>query len=251
MDYNIRVFDEFTHEYDEWFDENRSAYESEISALRKFVPKKGKGMEIGVGTGRFAVPLGIKTGIEPARAMADIARNRGIKVYEAVAERLPFKDDVFDFVLLVTTICFLRDPVRALREARRVLRSNGKIIIGMIDKDSPLGKIYESRKERSRFYRHARFFTVTEVLDWLSSLQFDRFGICQTIFNGPDEITDIEPVKEGYGGGGFVVIRARKFQGRTAQNQSCRTDRLNPMQKCGCSAASPTKNRRSKTKTTK
>jgi len=36
-----------------------------------------------------------------------MARERGIKVYEAYAEELPFEDESFDFVLLVTVLCFL------------------------------------------------------------------------------------------------------------------------------------------------
>jgi len=38
-----------------------------------------------------------------------MARDRGIKVIHAVAERLPIKDSQFDFALMVTTICFLDD----------------------------------------------------------------------------------------------------------------------------------------------
>lgn len=100
-----------------------------------------------MGTGRFAVPLGIRIGVEPAKAMADIAQKRGIEVYKAKAEKLPFDDSSFDFVLIVVTICFVQDPVQALREAKRVLKPGGYIIIGMIDKESFLGKLYESKKK--------------------------------------------------------------------------------------------------------
>ncbi|MHC1635338.1 MAG: class I SAM-dependent methyltransferase [Candidatus Methanospirareceae archaeon] len=89
---SIEIFERYAQEYDEWFDANRFAYESEIQALKKFIPKDSKGLEVGVGTGRFAVPLGVRVGVEPAKAMADIARKRGIEVYEAKAEELPFDD---------------------------------------------------------------------------------------------------------------------------------------------------------------
>ncbi len=36
-----------------------------------------------------------------------IARKRGIKVVEGMTEDLPFEDESFNFVLMVTTICFL------------------------------------------------------------------------------------------------------------------------------------------------
>jgi len=159
----IQVFEKWAREYDEWFDINRFAYNSEILALRKFIPQKGEGLEVGVGTGRFSVPLGIKIGVEPARAMADLARKRGIEVYEAKAEELPFESVSFDFVLMVTTICFLQDPMQALKEAKRVLKPEGHIIIGMIDKDSSLGNAYESKKERSKFYKYAQFYSVIPI----------------------------------------------------------------------------------------
>ncbi len=78
---SIEIFEKYAQEYDEWFDVNRFAYQSEVLALKKFIPENSKSLEVGVGTGRFAVPLGIKVGIEPAKAMADIARKRGIEVY--------------------------------------------------------------------------------------------------------------------------------------------------------------------------
>ena len=90
--------------------------------------------------------------------MADIAQRRGIKVYRAVAEALPFRPDSFDLVVMVTVLCFLRDPFLALTEATRVLKPGGQILIGMIDKDSPLGRYYEAHKQESKFYRQANFY---------------------------------------------------------------------------------------------
>lgn len=207
---NIEIFDMNAQEYDEWFDENRFIYESEIEALRKFIPGKGNGLEIGVGTGRFAVPFGIRIGVEPAKAMGDMARKRGIEVYEAKAEKLPFDNSSFDFVLFVMTICFIHNPLKALKEAKRILKDGGKIIIGMIDKESFLGKLYEKKRKDSKFYGYAKFYTVRQVLDWLKKIGFDNIQTCQTIFKNPKEITMIEPVKEGYGEGGFIVISALK-----------------------------------------
>lgn len=205
-----RVFEEAAEKYDQWFDKNRHAYESELLALRRFIPKAGKGLEVGVGTGRFASPLGIPIGVEPAKAMAEIAQRRGIKVYRTKAENLPFDNESFDFILMVTTICFVENPIQTLKEAERVLKPNGHIILGMIDKDSPLGKLYESRKKESTFYRYANFYSVNQVTNWLRQLKYAYIKICQTIFKNPEEIMAIEPIKEGYGEGGFVVISAER-----------------------------------------
>jgi ubiquinone/menaquinone biosynthesis C-methylase UbiE len=209
-DYNIRVFEKHALEYDQWFETHTYAYESEARAVRSLVPRGGKGLEVGVGTGRFASQVGITDGVEPAHTMASIARQRGIQVYEAAAEVLPFADELFDSLLMVTTLCFLDDPVQALREANRVLICGGRIVIGMIDKDSPIGKSYEAKKGRSTFFRHAHFYSVAQVINWLMQLGFGAIKTCQTIFKLPEEMTAIEPVKDGYGEGGFVVIAAHK-----------------------------------------
>lgn len=207
---SVEIFEKYAQEYDAWFDTNRFAYESEVRALKTFIPQDSNGLEIGVGTGRFAVPLGINVGVEPAKAMADRARKRGIKVYEAKAEKLPFADASFDFVLIVATLCFVQDPLQALREAKRVLKPGGYIIIGLIDKESFLGKLYESKKKESKFYNHATFYSIKQVSDWLKRLELEDIKIGQTIFKLPQEMTAIESVKAGYGEGGFVVIVAQK-----------------------------------------
>jgi len=204
------VFDHSAREYDDWFVRNEMAYRSELAAVKAFLPLSGRGLEIGVGTGRFAGPLGIEVGVEPAKAMAAIARQRGIKVLEAYAEALPFEDASFDFVLMVTVLCFLSDSFRALSEATRVLKPRGRLIIGLIDPDSPLGRAYETNKAKSRFYRQARFYTVSQVLIWLKDLGYQTPQTCQTIFQDLSASTEPEPIKAGHGEGGFVVIAAQK-----------------------------------------
>jgi ubiquinone/menaquinone biosynthesis C-methylase UbiE len=209
-DYNIHVYEKHAREYDRWFETHAYAYKSEVLAIRSLLLPGGKGLEVGVGTGRFASRVGIKVGVEPAQAVASIARQRGIEVYEARAEALPFADESFDSALMVTTICFLIDPLQSLREAWGVLKPRGYIVIGMIDKDSHLGRSYEAKKSRSTFYRYAHFYAVTQVIEWLKRSGFGEIKTCQTIFKLPREMTAVEPVKDGYGEGGFVVIAAQK-----------------------------------------
>ncbi len=207
---NIEIFERHAAEYDLWFEENEAAYKSEILALRDLIPTNGIGVEVGVGTGRFSGPLGIRIGVEPAKAMADRARRRGIEVHEARAEALHFQDEAFHFVLMVTTICFLEKPLQALAEAKRILRPGGRIIIGMIDPNSPLGKEYERKKARSKFYKYAQFHSVEQVMLWLESLDFDLIATRQTVFKGIKDINAAEPFEEGHGRGAFVAISARK-----------------------------------------
>ena len=175
-------------------------------------------MEIGIGTGRFAAPLGIKVGVEPAQAMRKVAQERGLKVIEGVAEALPFKDQQFDFALMVTTLCFVDDVERAFQEARRVIKPGGCFINGFVDRNSVLGKIYQRYKDHNVFYKVAEFYSVDEVVSHLEKAGFQDFTFTQTIFHKLDEITEAEPVKKGYGEGAFVVVRGIKPDNHT-QNQ--------------------------------
>ena len=83
----ISVFEKYTAEYEEWFEKNNFICQSELRAVKAFVPENRHGMEIGVGTGIFASPLNIKVGVEPSKKLAEMARTKGITVFEDFAER--------------------------------------------------------------------------------------------------------------------------------------------------------------------
>ncbi|MGM0496228.1 MAG: class I SAM-dependent methyltransferase [Bacillota bacterium] len=203
-------FNKFPDKYDKWFERNESIYKTELKAIRHFIPEKRKGMEIGVGSGKFAVPLGIKIGVEPSKEMRKLAKRRGIKVYNGKGEDLSFEDEEFDYVLMVTTICFLDNINRSFKEVKRVLKENSSFIIGFIDKKSPLGKVYLAKKDENIFYKDAEFHSAEEVLSLLEKNGFKNIEVVQTVFGNLEDINSIQNYKEGYGKGGFVVIKAEK-----------------------------------------
>ncbi len=203
-------FNQFAAEYDRWFDTHKFAYRSEVEAVRKFIPLERNGIEVGAGTGRFSIPFNIKTGVEPSKEMAAIARSRGLAIQNSTAENLPFPNEQFDFALFVTTLCFVDNPSLALQEAHRILKLPGKIIIGIIDRESSLGKKYESMKNKNKFYSCAKFYSTKDVMELLEQTHFKQIKTCQTIFSNPDEMKEKDEVKEGFGEGAFVVLSAIK-----------------------------------------
>lgn len=203
----IEIFNKHYNDYDEWFLDNKATYTSELEAVRDLIPLNSRGIEIGVGTGMFAAPLGVKTGVDPSINMAALAKNRGIDVIRAVAESLPFKDNIYDFVLMVTAICFFDNVDKALNEAFRIIKTKGTIVAAIIDASSPIGKQYQLNKNESTFYKDATFYSTDTITRFLSKAGFVNFEYNQALFN--DESTG-PMFKKGYGEGSFVVIKATK-----------------------------------------
>ncbi len=209
----VTAFDKHADEYDRWFDDNQPTYQAEVNALQRLVPQAGLGVEVGVGTGRFSVPFGVSIGVEPSRNMAQIAKSKNIAVCRAVGENLPFSDNQFDFVLLVTVVCFVKDVAPLLHEVRRVLKAGGRGIIGFIDKESALGQLYESRKDTDKFYAEAHFYSAPEIAALVGQAGFAELRFCQTIVGLPGNSTVVYQTREGYGAGAFVVVSATKPNG--------------------------------------
>jgi len=206
----ISAFEKHFSLYEEWFKKNEYAYQSELDAVKLLIPKFEKGLEVGIGTGKFAVPLGIKSGVEPSYEMRKIALERGLNVVDGVAENLPFENNSFDLVLMVTTVCFVDDVLKSFKESFRVLKDSGIILIGFVDRESTIGKIYQQNKEKSLFYKEATFYSTSEIVELLYEAGFKDFNFSQTIFHTLDKIKEKEPAKHGFGKGSFITIKAKK-----------------------------------------
>ena len=209
---HTKIFDQNVEAYEQWYEDYPQVFESELLALKEQfqkLPENLHGIEVGLGTGRFSVPLGIKEGIEPAKEMAALAVKRGISVVDGYAEQLPFGDLKFDFVLFVT-ICHLDNVKYAFAEAYRVLKPKGAILIGFLDKDRSVAKQYIENRHRSTFFTNANFFTVSRTQTLLKDVGFKNLEYNQTLFGDLDEIKEVQMPKEGFGEGSFVVVKATK-----------------------------------------
>ena len=203
-------FETYHHRYDDWFIRHATAYQSELLAVRALLPWHGLGLAIGVGTGRFAAPLGAAIGIDPGPEVLAYAAKRGILTVQAIAEALPFADSSFDYALSVTTICFVDDATAMLSEAWRVLKPGGEIVIAFIDRTSDLGQDYLAHQAENVFYREATFYSAGEVEHLLCDTGFTKPVWVQTLSKTLQETDEIEPLCTGHGQGAFVVVKANR-----------------------------------------
>jgi ubiquinone/menaquinone biosynthesis C-methylase UbiE len=207
----IAAFEKYWREYEKWFEEHHFVFLCEIEAIKQVLPPAGRKVEIGVGSGLFASALNIEEGCDPSLRMRQEAQERGIKAIDCVAENLPYENQSFDVALMITTICFVDDPKRSIKEINRILKPEGLVIVSFVDRESPLGKLYQEKKDKSHFYQEARFFSCREIVELLEQAGFVVEQIWQTVFGKLSEIKEVQPPKPGSGEGGFVVIRARKI----------------------------------------
>ncbi len=209
------VFDLNVQDYDNWFDtpKGKILFNMEVEAVKRLVRKMNHPfLEIGVGTGRFAKEIGIDFGIDPSQEALRLAKRRGIQVKKASGERLPFKDEFFGCVFILVTLCFVEDPGKVLAEAKRVLKPGGGLIVGLINRESPWGKLYLKKKEEGHpIYKHARLYSVKEVIEMMGIAGMQTEAYSSALLQPPSESPHEEAAYSWFKtGAGFICILARK-----------------------------------------
>jgi len=105
----------------------------------RFVPlASGKVLEVGIGSGLNFQFYGAKVeklhGLDPSLELQKMARRRAktapfpVEFVESSAESIPMEDHSFDTVVTTWTLCTIPNPVKALKEIKRVLKPDGQLI---------------------------------------------------------------------------------------------------------------------------
>ncbi|TYB91501.1 MAG: methyltransferase domain-containing protein [Kosmotoga sp.] len=220
-------FDAFAKNYDDWYRGKLGRFIDKVQKqlIEKLAePKAGeKALDIGSGTGNYSIWLAKKalevTAIDESREMMAIAKkkakkdNLNIELYLGKAESLPFSESIFDLVVSITSIEFVDNPPKVLREAIRVLKPGGRLVIGVLTKDSPWGKFYQSKikGDPNNVYAKAHLFTEEEIDELLNT----HYVLKKGLYIDPlEEFDEKEAWKreqskqdEQSNGAGFYVIR--------------------------------------------
>lgn len=95
-------------------------------------------LDIGCGTGVLLAALeerypdAVLAGVDPTREMLDIAGKRlskKVHIEQSWAEKLPFEAETFDVIVFCSVFHYIREPIVALKEVMRVLKSTGRLVI--------------------------------------------------------------------------------------------------------------------------
>jgi len=97
----------------------------------KFIIKefRGRVLDIGCGLGEFLEEYPNSSGIDINKYCVDYCKRKGLDVKLGSAIKIPYKDKSFDGIFCLCVLEHLKKPELAIREMRRVLKSNGKLIL--------------------------------------------------------------------------------------------------------------------------
>jgi SAM-dependent methyltransferase len=159
--------------HERWFRsaQGRRALEFEQGLFRKVWKPASpqRVLEVGCGTGIFLEwfrSMGhMVAGLDPSGESLELAGERlghRVRLTQGFAENLPYEDNEFDTVALITTLEFVDEPYAALREAFRVARRN--VLLGALNRFSIGGLDYSVRRFwKNSVYSRARFFSVFQL----------------------------------------------------------------------------------------
>jgi len=175
-----QLFDDMADSYDSWYEtpSGRVVDRIEKEVIYSYLePRAGmKVLDVGCGTGLYALDLASRglnvTGVDISRPMLEQARAKAqhagldIQFLEADAFQLPFNDQSFDAVIAVTVLEFAPDLSTALRETLRVLKTGGRLVVGLIGRDSDWWRLYDekSRRDPDNIFNRAHFYNLEELL---------------------------------------------------------------------------------------
>jgi ubiquinone/menaquinone biosynthesis C-methylase UbiE len=131
-------------------------------------------LEVGVGSGRNALPL--LANIEPQLVGLDLSREmlqqtktktkpfkKNLALIQADAEHLPFKRNIFDAIVCMSTMHYFSSTERILRIFGAAMKSNGLLVYGDLTLHELDHKGFLEKLEKTVSKAHSRYFKPSEI----------------------------------------------------------------------------------------
>jgi ubiquinone/menaquinone biosynthesis C-methylase UbiE len=127
--------------------------------------------------------------LEVAAARAPVDQPQPPRFIEGRIEQLPFRDGSVDVVAIVTVLCLVGDRTAAIREAVRVLRPGGRLVIGELGRwNAWAAKRRIKGWFGSSVWRAAHFMTAAELRRLVESSGLTVRATCGSVFYPPSGI---------------------------------------------------------------
>jgi ubiquinone biosynthesis O-methyltransferase len=221
------LFDNAAKDYDVWFDNAVGKFvdlvetECMFSLVDELVGMRV--LDIGCGTGHLSQKLckkGAKvTGIDISEKMLEKAcvkknaKGLDIEYKKMDVYDLEFHDSTFDYVFSMAAFEFIEDMERAFTSIKRVLKDDGIIIIGTIQKVGAWANLYESPAFSETVFANAYFKGLHDFKE-LDGIKVMSHKDCLFVPPGKTDdkytLENEQTIKEKGGIGGFLCVKMKK-----------------------------------------
>jgi|SRR3989338_2017208 len=150
-------------------DFGKSILEREAEYIYRELTGCQKILDIGCGIGYFEQKLSKLDiiGLDSSKEMLRQAQRRSNKKFViGNAENLGFNSSSFDAVFYVATLEFVTDYQRAIQEAWRVTKPNGKLLVMMLNPESEY--FHEHMQREDSYFKRIKHVDIREMRDYIS-----------------------------------------------------------------------------------
>lgn len=194
-------------------------------------------LDVGCGDGILALELSRRSanvvGVDASEDMIAAARMRAkergadVRFDIARAEALPFEATSFDVVIAVTVLCFVEDAAAALNEMVRVLKPDGRLIVGELGRCNTWAALRRIKGWLgSPVWRAARFRSRGDLLALAEGAGLQDAAVNGVIFYPPfgSAARTMAPIDPWLGrrttvGAAFLVLSASKPSVRETEKE--------------------------------
>lgn len=201
-----KIFDKIAHRYDGWYEQDMGRLIHQIQrqlVFKHLDPVKGqKLLDIGCGTGQYSIELarvGLEvTGIDSSEHMLAYAQKKSqelklnARFIEVDSQEFDYEKSYYDKVICVLALEYFTNPQKVLKKAYSSLKRGGKLVVGVIQANSPWSSFYKemANNDELSVYKHASFYKPDDLR---KKLTWGHFFYEEALYFSPN-LEDIDVI---------------------------------------------------------